>query len=473
MMNRHSGEGRQGRRRGRGRRWGLGFLVALTIAGLVWGCGSWGDRPGSGDQTTTADRPGDRTEIVFWTMQLQPKFTDYFNQLIADFERQEPKLHVRWLDIPWAAMESKILTAVAARTAPDVANLNPSFASRLAARGAWLDLESRLSPAARSIYLPKIWQASHVNGETFGLPWYLTTRVTIYNRALLAQAGLTEPPKTYAELAIAARQIREKTGKYAFFVTFLANDSGEILESLVQMGVTLVDDRGRAAFDTPAGRAAFAYWTNLYRQGLIPREGLTQGHRKAIELYQAGETALLGTGAEFLASIATNAPSIAHQSGAAPQITGATGKQAVAVMNLTIPKKSRHADAALRFAQFVTNSANQLQFAQAANVLPSTEQALKDYRNQLGQPRSTPAAVPTPSTAVSPGLDPVIGATIEQARQISADQLDRAEVLLPAVKDIKDLQAIVYENLQAALLGEKTVDRAVSDAATAWNALHG
>jgi putative chitobiose transport system substrate-binding protein len=34
---------------------------------------------------------------------------------------------------------------------------------------------------------------------------------------------------------------------------------------------------------------------------------------------------------------------------------------------------------------------------------------------------------------------------------------------------IKDLQAIIYDNLQAAMLGQKTVDQAVSDAAAAWN----
>jgi putative chitobiose transport system substrate-binding protein len=45
---------------------------------------------------------------------------------------------VRWVDIPWADMQSKILTAVAAGTAPDVVNLNPDFAAQLASKNAWL-----------------------------------------------------------------------------------------------------------------------------------------------------------------------------------------------------------------------------------------------------------------------------------------------------------------------------------------------
>ena len=39
-----------------------------------------------------------------------------------------------------------------------------------------------------------------------------------------------------------------------------------------------------------------------------------------------------------------------------------------------------------------------------------------------------------------------------------------------ANKDIKELQKIVYDNLQASMLGEKTVDQAIADAAQEWDA---
>ncbi|NJN49285.1 MAG: extracellular solute-binding protein, partial [Alkalinema sp. RL_2_19] len=103
-----------------------------------------------------------KTEIEFWTMQLQPKFTDYFNQLIEEFETANPTIQVRWVDVPWTGMESKILTAVVAKTPPDVVNLNPNFASQLAGRGAWLPLDDRIPAAVQAQYLPKIWQASRL-----------------------------------------------------------------------------------------------------------------------------------------------------------------------------------------------------------------------------------------------------------------------------------------------------------------------
>src|ERR687886_2111621 len=388
-------------------------------------------------------------ELEFWTMQLQPKFTDYFNKLIARFEAENPGVKVRWVDIPWAAMEDKILTAVSAKTAPDVVNLNPGFATQLAARNAWLDLDTKVPEGVRKQYLPKIWQDSTLNNKSFGIPWYLTTRVTIYNKDLLQKAGVSKPPATYAELAQVAKQIKEKTGKYALFITVVPEDSGEVLESFVQMGVDLVDAQGKAAFNTPKGKAAFQYWVDFYKEGLMPKEALTQGHRHAIELYQAGETALLSSGAEFMNTIAKNAPTIAQVSAAAPQITGETGKKNVAVMNLVIPRDTPKPDVALKFALFVTNSENQLAFAKAANVLPSTVEALQQYRRELSS-----------SGKASP---------VEQARDISASQMQDAEVLIPTMKDINKLQKAIYENLQAAMLGEKTVDKAVADAAEEWN----
>ncbi|MCG8362914.1 MAG: sugar ABC transporter substrate-binding protein [Pseudanabaenales cyanobacterium] len=423
------------------RQFGLFVVLGLILSGLI----SCGSGPPNAHNSSAAEG---RQEVEFWTMQLQPKFTDYFNHLIANFEAENPDIKVRWVDIPWADMQSKILTAVSAGTAPDVVNLNPDFAAQLASKNVWLALDENMPKEIKHQYLPKIWQASRLNGASFGIPWYLTTRITLYNQALLEQASLSEPPKTYEELAQVAKQVKESTGKYAFFVTFVPEDTADVLQSFIQMGSALVDEQGRAAFNTPAGKAVFQYWTDLYQQELLPRETLTQGHRRAIELYQAGATAILTSGAEFLSTIAANAPDIAKVTASAPQISGKTGKKNVAVMNLVIPKSTDNPNAALKFALFVTNDTNQLAFAKAANVLPSTVNALKDsYFINL-------------PTEASP---------MDVARFVSASQMEDAEVLIPAMNNIKELQQIIYDNLQAAMLGQKTVDQAVADAADEWN----
>jgi putative chitobiose transport system substrate-binding protein len=419
-------------------------LGLLAVLGLVM---SWMVSCASTPQNTASSASGTQ-EVEFWTMQLQPQFTDYFNELIANFEAENPDLKVRWTDVPWGDMQSKILTAVSANTAPDVVNLNPDFAAQLAGRNAWLPLDDVISAEQRALYLPKIWEANQIDGQSFGIPWYLATSITVSNREILEEAGVAEPPRTFAELATVAEQVRSATGKYAFFMTVVPEDSAEVLQSMVQMGVDLIDEEGNAAFNTPAGRAAFQYWVDLYQNGLLPQEVVTQGHRRGIDLYQAGETALVSTGPQFLSTIATNAPSIAAVSDASPQITGDTGKKNVAVMNLVIPRSTDKPEAAVKFALYVANPENQLVFAKQANVLPSTSASLEDEHFKSVAADAEPA---------------------DQARIVSASQMTEAEVLLPTISDIKELQKIIYTNLQSAMLGQQTVDEAIATAETAWN----
>jgi len=418
-------------------------LLLVTIWGGVSGC--------------NPQKKSNSNQLEFWTMQLKPNFTEYFTEINNTFEQQNQTVKLRWVDVSWSAMENKILTSISAQTAPDVVNLNPKFASQLATRNAWLDLEPIVAPEVKATYLPKIWQASIVevcqdecSQQTFGLPWYLTTTIAIYNQELLRAAGISQVPQTYTELAQAAKEIKAKTGKYAFFISFVTNDSGDVLESLVKMGVDLIDDSGKAAFNTPEGKAAFQYWVALYQQDLLPPDVLTQGHRRGIELYHTGEIALLASGAEFIDSITNNAPTVAKASAVAPQITGKTGKKSVAVMNLVIPRDSDKSQEALKYALFVTNTENQLAFAQESNVLPSTTEAVKQY---IANIEHQPASLK------------------EEAKKVSASQLESAEILIPVAKDIHILQKAIYENLQAAMLKEKTVEQAVQDAADEWDSL--
>jgi putative chitobiose transport system substrate-binding protein len=417
------------------RRFLVGGLVGLVLTGVV-----------SCLKSPSSSTP----QLEFWTMQLQPKFNDYFKDAIAKFEVANPGIKVHWVDVPWGAMQGKIQAAMGAKTAPDVVNLNPDFAIQLAAKNAWLDLNPILTKGENKEYIPSIWQAGTLDGKAFSFPWYLTTNVTIYNQELLTKAGVVKPPTTYQELAKAAKQVKEKTGKYAFFTTFVPEDSNDVLESLVQMGVKLVDKQGKAAFNTPTGRAAFQYWVDLYQQGLLPKEALTQGHQQGIQLYQAGETAMLSAGAPFIDTIAKNAPQIAKVSAVAPQISGQTGKKGVAVMNLVIPRSTKMSEAAVKFALFITDASNQVAFAQASDTLPSNVKAVAEYKTKLASSNDKSA--------------------LAQGKSIGAEQLSQSEILIPPLKNLNVLKKTIYENLQAAMLGEKTVEQAITTAAADWDA---
>jgi putative chitobiose transport system substrate-binding protein len=353
------------------RRQALRLLAAPVALALGAGACARGPRPEAGKV------------LNVWTLDLAPRFNTYMRRVIAAWEQVHPGVTVRWTDVPWGSVERKLLAAVFARTAPDLVNLNPNFAANLASKGGLRNLTPLLPPDAADRYLAGIWTSGQQQGEQFGIPWYLTARVTIANRRLLQRAGLTAPPRRWEEVPAYAEAVRRRTGRYALFVTVVPDDSGELMEALVQMGVQLLDDRQRAAFNSPAGRRAFAFWSDLYRRGLLPREVVSQGYRRAIELFQAGDLAQVASGPDFLRNLQTNAPGIAATSAPFPPLTGASGEANVAVMNLVVPRQSAMAPEAVSFALFLSDAANQLAFAEEARVLPSSRGALASLERRL------------------------------------------------------------------------------------------
>jgi putative chitobiose transport system substrate-binding protein len=122
-------------------------------------------------------------------------------------------------------------------------------------------------------------------------------------------------------------------------------------------------------------------------------------------------------------------------------------------MNLVVPKSSAMAPEAVSFGLFLTDAANQLAFAEEARVLPSSREALQRLKGRLSE-----------SGAAEPGE-----ALVQRARALSVATLERARVLVPATPGIKRLQAIVYTQLQRAMLGALDSDAALLAAAAEWN----
>lgn len=425
----------------------LAFMMMFTLV-FAAACSSNNSTANNNSEGTGESDSNEQVEIEFWTMQLSPTFDDYINGVIADFEEENPNVKVKWVDVPWGDMETKILTSVASKTAPDVANLNPQFAAKLAELDALVNMDEMVPDDVRSQYFEGVWASNTFDGKTFGIPWYLSSQVTMYNTDIFEEAGLDteKAPSTFEELKTVAKQIKDKTGKYAFFP---ALDGSHLLESMVMMGVELTnEDMTKATFNTAEGKEAFQFFVDLYEGGYIPREVLTEGHSKAVDLYQAGEIAILASGPQFLTIVEENAPDILAATKTAPIITGKTNKKNVAAMNLVVPKQSEHQQAAVDFSIFMTNAENQVEFDKLTAILPSIETALDDpFFNEL-------PAEPTP---------------IDEARIVSASQLKDSEVLIPPMSNFEDLRTAMNEALHAAMLGQMTVDEALAQAEAKWN----
>ncbi len=384
-------------------------------------------------------------QVEFWTMGLKPQFTGYMEATIADFEKANPGVDVDWVDLPASAIEQKALSSVAGGNPPDLINLNPAFSSKLARQGALVELGASLPGDVLAQYYPAALDATRIDGKLYGLPWYLSTQVSVFNKANLEAAGITTLPKTYREMSSHAATLK-KAGFQPFMPSF--GDSNKLMELMAMDGVTLLSADGKkAAFDTPEGRASFAYWVGLYRDGTIAKESLSLDHREVVDRFQAGQTTVLPAGPQFLTLIKQNAPELYAKLEVGPQLSGTSGKVGVGVMNLVVPKGAKHQAEALQLAQFITNAENQLAFSKLVPILPSIKAAAQaDYFTKL------PA-------------DPTLE---DRARKIAAEQLERAELLVPPLPRHDELAKALNQAFQGAALGKSKPDEALAKAAADW-----
>lgn len=385
-----------------------------------------------------ANRAEKSQEIVFWTLQMGD-FADYMNGVIKSYEEKNPEVRIKWIDVPFSEGEKRTLAAILSNNPPDLVNLNPDFSATLAQKGALSEIdESKLTQ-----FNPEVIGSLNYNGKIYAIPWYATSAITIYNRKLLNKAGFNTTPKTYEKLQQIAPEIKSKTGAYAFMPTITENDT--MMKILNKYGITSFD-----TINSQKSQEVFGMFKDLYQENLIPKETVTQTQREALEKYMSGQIVFFQSGANFLNIIRENAPDVYANTDVARQFIGDLKQYDFSLMNLVVPLKSEKKQAAIDFALFLTNEENQLKLGKLTNVLATNEKAL----NNLFYMRYEE------------------GDMIAKARFVSAKQLHKVQPAIRQTKNQKEVNILVNTAVQEILLGEKSIDKALSEVSQKWKQLN-
>lgn len=423
------------------RSWIRGWLLVAVIAVSLtfWAC-----QPPQ--KVPRADKTGKTVTLEFWTLQMLG-FADYIQGMIAEYEKQHPNVKIKWVDVPFSEGEKKALTSMLAQRSPDVINLNPDFSAILASRGALLNMNYWVSAKQRQSYLPVAWQAASLGQKTFGLPWYLSSAVTLYNQALLKKAGYSAPPATYEEMARMAQEMKGRTPGYILMPTI--TEGGRFFRILLKEGIPIWGDDGQLVFaDSHAGEV-LSFWVELYNNRLVPPESVTESHQAAVDRYQSGTLALLLTGPNFLNIVRENAPQVYKVTQVAPQFPVDSDSMDFSEMILVVPRRTPHPQEAVDFALFVTNAENTLKLSELAPVLPPHQSALASATFQRYDATDLMA----------------------KARSISARQLLSAKTAMRIHPLQNRLNQIMDYYVQSALLGKLSPQDAMEKAQQDMNKL--
>lgn len=377
-----------------------------------------------------------KNEVIVWTLQMSD-FSDYMNGVIKDFERENPEIKIKWIDVPFSEGEKRTLASVLSDNPPDLINLNPDFTATLAQKGALAEIDR----SKTTQFNQGILKSLETNGKLYSIPWYATSAVTIYNKQLIGKTGV-KVPATYEEMGTIAPAIREKTGAYVTLPNITENDT--MLKILNKYGINSPD---KIASDKSI--EVFNFYKTLYQKDLIPKESVTQTHREALEKYMSGNIVLFQAGANFLTMIKENAPSTYKVTDVAPQITGELGQYDFSLMNFIIPLKAKHKEEALKFALFLTNEQNQLKIAKLTNVIATNNKALQDsFYTKYNE-----------------------NDLMAKARVISARQLNRVEPVFLSSRNQKDINNLINTAVQQILLNKADTKTILEKTAGDWSIL--
>ncbi|MCP3801190.1 extracellular solute-binding protein [Allokutzneria sp. A3M-2-11 16] len=236
--------------------------AVLAVAVLASGCG--GPAPSSG-QGTGGEPQGEISLVT-------PIFEGSDGQRVleeqlAAFRKQYPKVRVRPDYTNYAKLNEKLTTSMVSGRAYDVMLLGigwvPPFAGRLLA-----DLGMDRAELAKT-YSPRAVDAGVHDGKVYALPVMLDMRFGIYRKDLFAAAGITAPPRTFAELRDHARRltVRDASGKLQRAgMDVLSTDPRQVYETLLwAAGGDLFTPDGKVAFNSPNAVRGLELMTDLIR----------------------------------------------------------------------------------------------------------------------------------------------------------------------------------------------------------------
>ncbi len=418
------------------------WFVCLILAGLIIFSFSY---------KTNSNKLPQKTVVTFWTLQLG-SFDKYINNIIKEYEKEHQTVKIKWIDVPYSEGEKRTLAAILTDNPPDLVNLTPDFSLLLAQKNALYNIEEE----KLNSFLPSLTQILKYDDKYFGIPFYATSAITLYNKDLANKLNIKKLPKTYDELFNIP--FKQNESFYITMINFAENDT--LLKLLNKYNInspqTINSEKSIELFNT---------FKKLYDKGILPKESLTQTHRDALEKYMSGQLAFLVTGGNFINMIKENAPSVYRNTNILPQLTGDTYSYDYSLMNFIIPKKSKNCEAALDFALFFTNKQNQLEFAKMTPILPVNKEALADeyfidnshkFESKEGY------------------INYILNSNFslaKKARMASAYQLDYLQPPLKNIKNKKELNTISANYIQEILINNAPVKEALEQFERDWNKL--
>jgi multiple sugar transport system substrate-binding protein len=265
--------------------------VAASAVLLLSACGSGSSSGGGGGGSSTAlDGVG---PITF----VSGKDTSNFVQGQLDkWNAQHPDQKVTFIELPDdadAQRQQMIQNANAKSDSFTVLAVDNVWTAEFAANRYIVQLPDASFPLTGQM-LPPVIDAAKYKGNLYAIPYASDGGMLYYRTDLLQAAGISAPPKTWAEMIDDCTKIKATpagaglncyAGQFQKYEGLTVNAA----EAINGAGGVITDDTGKPNVNTPEAKAGLDFLANGFKQGYIPKEALTYKEEEGRRAFQEGK----------------------------------------------------------------------------------------------------------------------------------------------------------------------------------------
>ena len=405
-------------------------LVALALGALLVAVAC---SPSAGSSVTS----GGVVTLHALFQQQAGYSNDEVNAMTAAFEAANPNIKVQTEFVAYEALHDKIVTdQVGGSGIYDTVLMDTIWPAEFANAGIVRDLTDELPAAFKSGVFTSAFAGGEYQNHFYGVPWLNDTEFLFYNKAMLAKAGFTAPPTTWAELVTQAKALKAQGIVQYPFVGQWAQSELVVCDWTTMAagmgGASFFDAQGKPTFNGGGPLAALQLMVQMKQDGLANPASLGYGSDDVRNVLIAGQAAF-GTDWTYVYA-ASNDPAqskVVGQLGIAPAPGGATNGGE----SLAITRSTKYPAESLKYLLFLASQAQQEKY---------TENALPMWKASFDSPALTTT-------------DPALWA----AAKVAFDEM----VSRPAVPYYTALSNALQVGLQKALTGELTPQAALDGVA--------
>ncbi|MDL2323888.1 sugar ABC transporter substrate-binding protein [Ruminococcaceae bacterium OttesenSCG-928-A16] len=433
----------------------LSVLMAASVLAACGGSGAGGgvaSAPANGASGAAAGSTapsGNPVNIVWagWSGEEEAS-KEIFGRMRGAYEAESGN-SVTWVGWTWADTAQQLLIRTQGSEQLDIAQVDIGIFNTLAQAGVLADVSEILGQG----YLDSTFEASalevgNVDGQQLAIPWSMASISMVYNPEILAQAGWDTVPATVEEFEKCLADIKALGGDVIPYAvsTKDATSAGDFMPWLWTFGGAIYGEDGSVTINSEAAIECIKWYQGMLEKGYI---AMDTGRGEARQMFAQGKVAFYDD--------AVVAKGQAVSNGVAPQdvVNVCSAMERPVLKAGDTPQSTMWGHMLVVF----KGSEYKEQAAELAKTLISDEVAM-DYFTNNGMPPVTKSLITSDAVKSDAYLNGFMQSTATASLEETARMANASEV-----------KTIITEELQAALLGQKTAEQAAANMESRLKAL--